>query len=542
MAFSLAACAGVNVIINDPGCTAKTFPTEPVRGGEGRVSIADQLTRLALPGCPEVMSYLGAMSAQPDFKLALDNLPQLPKRLILDLMRAALDLAAEGIAAACKAAPANGWELFSLFAPALLKAEDKQVFGAITGFLTAVGESLASSRKEAYTVLSEYALPFLMPLLRMPPDTYKVKELLATVYAMVPPTPEAHIDAIRALQNAVNHQETFIGMLPSLLAMETTFDANLIALYVYFCVLALDLASMQLRAAAINMLVTVAGQNAMPILALVPKLHSLSDDGWWEVHAQLGRLCGVLLAAPAVLTSEDNEAAAIVELLAIVLAKRQPAAQMVALSAASPRLAAYPQLLPPFVESLLELSTAERAAVLAPGGEVELEKAGGEVIAFPTLPVQWPDVLVAETLMATARSRALDTLEVPFTDVLSALLPAARAEERAAWSTWLRENKDYLYVALCDEELCGPITLALKPLFVTLKDDALGSFSTLLSSLRMVCDNAPQHCAKVATTFLLELVELGEPFTTALRNLVQNFDAPMRDCFATLVQTVEAAA
>merc|ERR1712071_361863 len=27
MAFSLAACAGVNVIINDPGCTAKTFPT-----------------------------------------------------------------------------------------------------------------------------------------------------------------------------------------------------------------------------------------------------------------------------------------------------------------------------------------------------------------------------------------------------------------------------------------------------------------------------------------------------------------------------------
>merc|ERR1712154_298174 len=27
MAFSLASCAGVNVIINDPGCTAKTFPT-----------------------------------------------------------------------------------------------------------------------------------------------------------------------------------------------------------------------------------------------------------------------------------------------------------------------------------------------------------------------------------------------------------------------------------------------------------------------------------------------------------------------------------
>jgi 5-enolpyruvylshikimate-3-phosphate synthase len=27
MAFSLAACAGVPVTINDPGCTRKTFPT-----------------------------------------------------------------------------------------------------------------------------------------------------------------------------------------------------------------------------------------------------------------------------------------------------------------------------------------------------------------------------------------------------------------------------------------------------------------------------------------------------------------------------------
>lgn len=26
MCFSLAACAGVPVVINDPGCTAKTFP------------------------------------------------------------------------------------------------------------------------------------------------------------------------------------------------------------------------------------------------------------------------------------------------------------------------------------------------------------------------------------------------------------------------------------------------------------------------------------------------------------------------------------
>ena len=73
-----------------------------------------------------------------------------------------------------------------------------------------------------------------------------------------------------------------------------------------------------------------------------------------------------------------------------------------------------------------------------------------------------------------------------------------------------------------------------------LGDEALPTFSTLLSSLRMLTDKSPAHCAEVATAFLLELYALGEPFALALKHLVQNFEQPMRDAFATLVATVEA--
>ena len=320
----------------------------------------------------------------------------------------------------------------------------------------------------------------------------------------VPATPEAHIDAIRALQNAANDQESFVSFLPILIGMEGAFSPDLIALYVYYCVLALDLTKPSLRASAVGMLVVVAEQNPAPILALIPKLHALAEEGWWETHAQLGRLCAALLSpslAPHFAEAPDD-AAAIVTLLTKILANRQPAAQMVVLSFTAPILETYPQLLAPFIESLLDLHSDQRSALLDTTGAItNLAKAGGGQISLVPLPSSWPGVLVAKDLMSTARARALDTLEVPYTEVLSSLLPLAKPEEADQWVEWLCDpdtrTKDYLYVALCDEELCGPITTALLPLFALLGEDSLKTFSTLLSSLRMVCDNAPILCSKV---------------------------------------------
>ena len=44
MAFSLAACGGVPVTINDPGCTRKTFPTY--------WAVLERVMRAREPACP----------------------------------------------------------------------------------------------------------------------------------------------------------------------------------------------------------------------------------------------------------------------------------------------------------------------------------------------------------------------------------------------------------------------------------------------------------------------------------------------------------
>lgn len=524
---------------------------------DGRVSMAELMTSHALAKCPDVLSLLGpqAGGVPGAFTEVMTMLSQLPVEDVVSLFEVATAEAAEPVAAALKTVPSNAWELFSLLTPAITTCEAPEVFGAICTFLGAVGALLSTTKTSAYSVLTEFALPFFLPTLRGGSPA-KVSAMLRVVYALVPPTPEAHIDAIRALQNAVNDQALFVGLLPSLIGMEEAFSSDLVALYVYYCVLALDLPSPKLRAAAIGMLVTIAEHNPAPILALIPKLDALADEGWWEMPAQLGRLCGALLAPSKAMHFDDtNDPAAIVGLLSKALSNRCPAAQAVVLSAAAPVLSSHPALLPSFVESLvaLELPSSMRA-VLCGDAPIRLPMAGGAMLSANPLPSSWPSLMVAVALMDTARARSLDTLEPAYTEVLSALLAPSSLSSGAVleWSAWLKANKDYLYVALCDEELCVPVTNALKPLFAFLKEEALPTFSTLLSSLRMVCDNAAssdspdnassQVCASVATDFLLAVLELGSPFVSALHNLVSNFDPPMRDAFVKLCDAVESQA
>ena len=97
-----------------------------------------------------------------------------------------------------------------------------------------------------------------------------------------------------------------------------------------------------------------------------------------------------------------------------------------------------------------------------------------------------------------------------------------------AWQAWLLAAKEYLYVALCDEELCVPIAEALVSLFGYLREGALKSFSTLLSSMRMIFPDGPAACQATALTLLSNVFEMGEPFSGAVYNLVGNFDESMR--------------
>ena len=90
---------------------------------------------------------------------------------------------------------------------------------------------------------------------------------------------------------------------------------------------------------------------------------------------------------------------------------------------------------------------------------------------------------------------------------------------RDGWRKWT-SRQGLLYVALCDPELCDTVCAALLGLYAYLGEEALPTFSTLLSSLRMLfsadAGAATRPRARPPFAFLLKVHELGDPFAKAL--------------------------
>ena len=77
-----------------------------------------------------------------------------------------------------------------------------------------------------------------------------------------------------------------------------------------------------------------------------------------------------------------------------------------------------------------------------------------------------------------------------------------------------------MYVALCDEEVCEAVGDMLFELFVYIQAGALGTFDTLLSTMRMVFPDGPPQCQNVAVNLLGKLQQSGEPFAGAVKQIV----------------------
>ena len=542
-----AAATGAAVSIADMG--GGTGPPPPPQGVElGAMSAL--LSELTLPHCPDVVSYTGSAANANSFATLAANLVQLPVNVVVRLLETAAAHSLHALAAAVSKEPAKAWELFDMLTPAMASLDGASAYEAIVALLVQFGEELVAVDPEtAKRVLSTYALPFLAPLLRSA-TAAKAPQLLALVYAFVPETAEDHIDAIRALQNAVDEPSCFFWLLPHLVKLEhaSVFTDDLFNLYIYYAVLSLDKKS-RLLASAVGVLASLAEMqpNKQPIICeLLPKLATLQDP-WWETQANMAKLATALLC----IGPMPDDPAAVVALLVHALASRAPSAQVVALACAVKVLVEYPKLLPAFVESLLDLPADMRADLLSPDKsheDVHIATAGGATIDANTLVSVWPKLNVAKALMDSARAHSLDTLEPAHAEVIAALLPSDiiphdLSEGKVAWGEWLKANKDYLYVALCDEELCAPVTSALLALFSILKEEVLPTFSTLLSSLRMLCDQVgdaaePSACLDTAISFLLNLHATGAPFKEAVTNLVTNFDEPMKLTMGELVHRV----
>lgn len=456
-----------------------------------------------------------AADAYNDF---LKRLPTLAaESAAAPLAAAAADAVA--LAAACSASPREAWALFHLLTSAIACTAEPAVAAAAAGVLTATGTVLcARDPSLASQLLMDFGLPRLVPLLKAVPA--HAIPLLEAVYAFTAHTDEAHIALIKSLHDSMADQQAFIFCLTKLVRLETELSEDLLDLYVYYGVIALSLPSARVRAAALSMLPRICEHAHSLVLQMLPRLFVLLEDPWWEVQAQLAALAAALLR-----TGDCGpHTKKLVDMLTQLLDRRSPAVQSAALCAAVPLLGALQALLPPFVASLLALPPTQRSLLLAQGdAPVALPGAGSHIEMQPLR--SWKPLPVAMQLMSAAKAASLDHLDREHAEVIQALVSdLLEPADADAWGMWLVESKDYLYVSLCDEELCEPIASAMLSLFSFLGEGALPTFSTLLSSLRMLFPDGSEHCQAVVADFLVRVLDLGGPFTDAMRSLTDNFD------------------
>ena len=265
------------------------------------------------------------------------------------------------------------------------------------------------------------------------------------------------------------------------------------------------------------------------------RLSALAADGWWEVQAQTARVC-VSLAQPAAL--DAAAAAELTRLLCGALASRNPSVAAVALEAA-------PSSPPRPISSSLPPCAAPVAAAAAGGAAAAVGRRAGAAAdvgeLYPRAAPAVARLAVARELLAGVKSAQLPCLEPAHAEVIAALATGALDDHgRDGWREWFLGAKDYLYVALCDPELCDTVCAALLGLYAYLGEEALPTFSTLLSSLRMHFSAdagaaGSTACQAAAVAFLLKVHELGDPFAKALSLLVSEFTAR---CWSQLSEVV----
>eukprot|EP00644_Phytophthora_capsici_P013790 jgi/Phyca11/120092/e_gw1.40.183.1 len=185
--------------------------------------------------------------------------------------------------------PREFWKFVGIMYPFLAELDESHVFfQATTHFLIVIGQHCVHRDATASSLLMpEFLLPQFTPIL----SRYSTKraQLLRVLYAFLPNTVLAHIQAIKHLREALaNDIPLFIHMLTILIGMEGELDDTLVDLYHYYCCIGLETPCEKLRAACLSMLVPFLNYDVGLIVDLFPRLTQLSSRyAWWEVKAQL---------------------------------------------------------------------------------------------------------------------------------------------------------------------------------------------------------------------------------------------------------------
>ncbi|OWZ17998.1 hypothetical protein PHMEG_0007986 [Phytophthora megakarya] len=185
--------------------------------------------------------------------------------------------------------PREFWKFVGLMYPFLAEHDESHPFflGAVNLFVTLGHQCIRRDSTASSLFMPEFLLPKFTTIL----SRYSSKRapLLRILYAFLPNTALAHIQAIKQMREAMNDDiPLFIHMLTILIGMENELDDTLVDLYHYYCCIGLETPCEKLRAACLSMLIPFLNYDVNLIVDLLPRLTQLSSrHAWWEVKAQL---------------------------------------------------------------------------------------------------------------------------------------------------------------------------------------------------------------------------------------------------------------
>lgn len=157
----------------------------------------------------------------------------------------------------------------------------------------------------------------------------------------------------------------------------------------------------------------------------------LQDDGWWEVSAQLLRVCAVLLS---VLSPQDEQCSRVCGLVQeVVSTTYSPLVRKMAVSCLAPVLSKYSSLEAVYHEALEHLSEKDFSTVMAAPdpsvmdiGDPQHQVLGNSLAHMPIMsPMMYlPPLLVAQSLSDKIRKSMLENLEPEHVHILLGVLEA----------------------------------------------------------------------------------------------------------------------
>ena len=348
----------------------------------------------------------------------------------------------------------------------------------------------------------------------------KRQGLCYLLHAFVPNDAAARLRVIQKFSGKLGGLEDIVKCLSILVKHDKEFNEELHDVYIFYALLGVEHTSPHIRSSALAIFSHIAILNYIPVLSIIHHLRSFTEDRWWEVRAQVLQCTGTLLSLLDPTSEEHQDHIAQLTEIANSMLKSNATGNVlrVALVYLAPALNKQPGLCEKYVNCLLAVSPDIRRAVLQTPAETETQTLleEGIVVLGPSAqrykvggaPLLWNTLEIATSLATIVRSKNLENLESAHVEVLKACLIREPSDVNL-WGPIYDTLKDYLFVGLCDPEICYSTCQILKRL---LSAKALTTYTvrsakeTFVKALNLLFTTSQeQECIETTMDFLKSL-------------------------------------